>query len=164
LYGDGVVTVGGIFGEQGERVLAAFAEARTTPEQVLESWIVRPDPQVHVAALSELAAQGFTHIFVQAPQEDQERFIAVYGQEVLPAVRRATAGAWRLVAYCQVARRARPSLPMELAAPFDLGLVEVHAQPRALRRYYHSIYRPKLLAEEVLVDLVPLEQVLDVRA
>ena len=148
-YGDGLVTVGGIFGDRGERVLGAFeegaraagkdpsrmarlvevfvvvgdaqtalpgarlwqfsgaieglfeiadpreirrvAEQRTTPERVLASWIVSPDPAVHVAALLELAGQGFTHIFLHAPQEDQERFIAVYGGEVLPAVRRACA-------------------------------------------------------------------------
>ena len=145
-HGDGLVTVGGIFGDQGQRVLEAFdagaraagkdptalaklvevfavvgdedaalpgarlwqfsgaidglfevadpreirrlAEERTTPRAVLKSWIVSPDPAVHAAALSALAQQGFTHIFVHAPQEDQHRFIEVYGNEVLPAVRR----------------------------------------------------------------------------
>jgi TAT-translocated FGD2 family F420-dependent dehydrogenase len=145
-HGDGLVTVGGVFGEQGQKVLAEFengaraagkdpagmakvveifavvgdeqtalpgarlwqfcgaieglfevadpreirriAEERTTPQAVLESWIVSPDPDVHVAALTALARQGFTHVFVHAPQEDQHRFIEVYGTAVLPAVRR----------------------------------------------------------------------------
>jgi alkanesulfonate monooxygenase SsuD/methylene tetrahydromethanopterin reductase-like flavin-dependent oxidoreductase (luciferase family) len=145
--GDGLVTVGGVFGEQGQKVLAAFkdgaraagkdpagmakvveifavvgdeqtalpgarlwqfcgaidglfevadpreirriAEERTTPEAVLQSWIISRDPEVHAAALIALARQGFTHVFVHPPQDDQHAFIEVYGTAVLPAVRRA---------------------------------------------------------------------------
>jgi TAT-translocated FGD2 family F420-dependent dehydrogenase len=148
-YADGVVTVGGIFGERGGKVVAAFeegarevgkdptamarlvevfvvmgdeeealpgarlwqfsgaieglfevpdpreirrlAEERTTPQAVARSWIVSRDPEVHVAALTEIARQGFTHLFIHAPQADQRHFIDVYGREVLPAVRRAVA-------------------------------------------------------------------------
>ena len=148
MHGDGLGTVGGVFGEAGKRVLKSFeagareagkdpatmarlvelfvvlgdeeaalragrhwlfsgaidglfdvpdprrirqiAEERTTPRAVIERWVVSPDPAVHVAAIRELAAQGFTHIFIHAPQEDQERFIEVYGRDVLPAVRRDT--------------------------------------------------------------------------
>jgi TAT-translocated FGD2 family F420-dependent dehydrogenase len=146
-HGDGLVTVGGVFGDQGQTVLAAFeegaraagkdpatmaklveifavlgdeevalpgarlwqfsgaidglfevpdpreirriAEERTTPQAVVKSWIVSPDPDVHAAALTEIARHGFTIIFIHAPQEDQHRFIEVYGSAVLPAVRRA---------------------------------------------------------------------------
>lgn len=150
IHGDGLITVGGVFGEQGRKVMDAFeagareagkdpgsmakaielfavvgdeatalpvarlwqfgaaidglfevpdpreirrlAEERATPEQVITSWVVSPDPQVHVAALLDLARQGFTHIFIHAPQEDQERFIEVYGRDVLPAIRRESSG------------------------------------------------------------------------
>jgi F420-dependent hydroxymycolic acid dehydrogenase len=146
-HGDGLITVGGIYGEQGARVMAAFedgaraagkdprtmskivevfvsaqdhadaipgarlwqflgaidgmldiadpreirrlAEARTTPEHVLASWIVSTDPQVHIEAIAEIVKQGFTHIFFHAAQEDQHAFIDIYGKHVLPGVRRA---------------------------------------------------------------------------
>jgi TAT-translocated FGD2 family F420-dependent dehydrogenase len=147
-HGDGLVTVGGVFGERGTKVLSAFeegaraagkdpatmarlvevfvvlgdeeealpaarlwqfsgaveglfdvpdpreiqrlAEERTTPQAAMRSWIISPDPAVHAAALVEIANQGFTHLFIHATQQDQRHFIEVYGQEVLPAVRRAT--------------------------------------------------------------------------
>lgn len=144
-HGDGLITVGGIFGEQGKKVITAFeesaraagkdpatmarlvelfvvlgdedaalpcarlwqfsgdidglfevpdpreirriAEERTTPQAVIRSWIVSPDPAVHTAAIRALIEQGFTHIFIHAPQQDQRHVIEVYGRDVLPAVR-----------------------------------------------------------------------------
>lgn len=151
LHGDGLVTVGGVFGEQGKKVIEAFeqgareagkepaamarlvelfvvvgseaeslpaarlwqfggaidglfdvsdpreiqriAEERTTPRAASQHWVVSPDPAAHVAAINGLAAQGFTHVFIHAPQENQEHFIEVYGREVIPAVRKALGGA-----------------------------------------------------------------------
>jgi coenzyme F420-dependent glucose-6-phosphate dehydrogenase len=73
------------------RRIRKIAQERTTPDDVLASWIVSTDPQDHVEALVGVARQGFTHLFIHAPQEDQERFIEVYGRDVLPAVRAARA-------------------------------------------------------------------------
>ena len=71
------------------REIQRLAEDRTTPDQVLKSWVVSPDPQAHVEALMGIAKQGFTHVFVHSAQENQRRFIDFYGSHVLPGVRAA---------------------------------------------------------------------------
>lgn len=74
------------------RRIREIAEERTTPEKVFANWLVSTDPAAHVEALVSHARQGFTHIFMHVPNNDQERFIDFYGQHVLPAVSKATAG------------------------------------------------------------------------
>ena len=59
----------------------------SSPERVVEGWVVSPDPAVHVAALRELAAAGATHVFLHSPQPDQRRVIDFYRRNVLPALR-----------------------------------------------------------------------------
>lgn len=53
-------------------------------EEAMEGWAIGGDPQVHIDALQELIDKGATHIFVHSAQDDQERYIEFYGQEVLP--------------------------------------------------------------------------------
>jgi G6PDH family F420-dependent oxidoreductase len=69
------------------RNVQRVAEERSSPERVLKTWLVSPDPRAHVGAIEELAAQGVTHVFVHSPQDDQQRVIDFYARDVLPALR-----------------------------------------------------------------------------
>ncbi len=70
------------------RAVQRRAEELSSPERVVADWVVSPDPDVHVAAVRELAAAGATHVFVHPPQPDQRKVIEFYGREVLPTLRR----------------------------------------------------------------------------
>jgi len=69
------------------RAVQRTAGELSSPERVVADWVVSPDPDVHVAAVRELAAAGATHIFLHSAQEDQRRVIEFYGWQVLPALR-----------------------------------------------------------------------------
>lgn len=62
------------------------ANAEIKPEEVLKSWTVGSDPQVHIKKLRELIDQGVSTIFVHSAQPDQQKVIDFYGREVLPAL------------------------------------------------------------------------------
>jgi len=66
------------------REVQRTAEQLVEPERVADSWVVSRDPQVHIAAIRELAAAGATHIFLHSPQNDQRAAIDFYGAHVLP--------------------------------------------------------------------------------
>ena len=66
------------------REVQRVAEARVSPEQVADTWVVSRDPDSHIAAIGELAAAGATHIFLHSPQPDQRAAIEFYGKHVLP--------------------------------------------------------------------------------
>jgi alkanesulfonate monooxygenase SsuD/methylene tetrahydromethanopterin reductase-like flavin-dependent oxidoreductase (luciferase family) len=66
------------------REVQRTAEQLVEPERVADSWVVSRDPQVHIAAVRELAAAGATHIFLHSPQSDQRAAIDFYGAHVLP--------------------------------------------------------------------------------
>ncbi len=68
------------------RAVQRRAEQLSSPERVVADWVVSPDPEVHVAAVRELAAAGATHVFLHSPQPDQRRVIEFYGRHVLPAL------------------------------------------------------------------------------
>ena len=70
------------------RVIQRTAEARSSPADVVESWLVSREPEDHVRRLRALFAAGATHVAVHSAQPDQESLIAFYGREVLPALRR----------------------------------------------------------------------------
>jgi TAT-translocated FGD2 family F420-dependent dehydrogenase len=80
-----------LFGVADPREIRRLAEERTTPQAASRNWVISRDPAVHADALTRLIDQGFTHVFVHSPQEDQARFVEVYGREVLPLVRKAAA-------------------------------------------------------------------------
>lgn len=63
------------------------AQAEVPLDDVLTMWTVSPDPQEHIAKLQELIEGGVTHIYVHAGNQDQQRAVQFYRDQVLPAVR-----------------------------------------------------------------------------
>jgi coenzyme F420-dependent glucose-6-phosphate dehydrogenase len=57
-------------------------------ERAASRWIVSSDPDEHVERLAETIALGFTHLVFHAPGPDQKRFLDLYGEQVLPRLRR----------------------------------------------------------------------------
>jgi coenzyme F420-dependent glucose-6-phosphate dehydrogenase len=58
-----------------------------TAEQTARRFIVSTDPDEHVAAIQRYLDLGFTHLVFHAPGPDQERFLRLYGKEILPRLR-----------------------------------------------------------------------------
>lgn len=56
-------------------------------ERAASRWIVSTDPDEHVEKISEYLAMGFRHLVFHGPGADQERFIRLYGDEILPRLR-----------------------------------------------------------------------------
>lgn len=56
-------------------------------ERAASRWIVSTDPDEHVERISEYLAMGFRHLVFHGPGADQERFIRLYGDEILPRLR-----------------------------------------------------------------------------
>ncbi len=56
-------------------------------ERTVSRWIVSSDPDEHVRALRQYLDLGFSHMIFHAPGPDQERFLRLYAQEVLPRLR-----------------------------------------------------------------------------
>jgi len=50
-------------------------------------WIVSSDPDEHVERLAETMGLGFTHLVFHAPGPDQQRFLDLYAEQVLPRLR-----------------------------------------------------------------------------
>ncbi len=57
-------------------------------ERVASRWIVSSDPDEHVAAIKRYIDLGFNHLVFHAPGTDQERFLNLYAEEILPRLRR----------------------------------------------------------------------------
>jgi coenzyme F420-dependent glucose-6-phosphate dehydrogenase len=57
-------------------------------EQAASRWIVSTDPDEHIEHIKPYLDLGFTHLVFHAPGTDQERFLRLYGEEVLPRLRR----------------------------------------------------------------------------
>jgi coenzyme F420-dependent glucose-6-phosphate dehydrogenase len=56
-------------------------------EQAASRWIVSTDPEEHIEHIKPYLDLGFTHLVFHAPGTDQERFLRLYGEEVLPRLR-----------------------------------------------------------------------------
>jgi coenzyme F420-dependent glucose-6-phosphate dehydrogenase len=56
-------------------------------ERAASRWIVSDDPDEHVERLAETIALGFSHLVFHAPGPDQQRFLDLYGEQVLPRLR-----------------------------------------------------------------------------
>jgi coenzyme F420-dependent glucose-6-phosphate dehydrogenase len=56
-------------------------------EQAASRWIVSDDPDEHIEHIRSYVDLGFTHLVFHAPGPDQERFLRLYGQEILPRLR-----------------------------------------------------------------------------
>ena len=52
-------------------------------------WIVSSDPDEHVEKIMAYVALGFRHLVFHGPGPDQERFLKLYSQHILPRVRAA---------------------------------------------------------------------------
>jgi coenzyme F420-dependent glucose-6-phosphate dehydrogenase len=57
--------------------------------QAARRWIVSTDPDEHVEKIRPYVELGFRHLVFHAPGPDQERFIRLYSQHVLPRLRAA---------------------------------------------------------------------------
>lgn len=57
-------------------------------ERAASRWIVSSDPDEHVAAIKRYTDLGFNHLVFHAPGADQERFLNLYSEEILPRLRR----------------------------------------------------------------------------
>ena len=53
-------------------------------ERAASRFIVSTDPDEHVARIREYLDLGFTHLVFHGPGHDQERFLRLYGEEILP--------------------------------------------------------------------------------
>lgn len=56
-------------------------------ERAASRFIVSTDPEEHVAKILEYVDLGFRHLVFHGPGDDQERFLRLYGEEILPRLR-----------------------------------------------------------------------------
>jgi coenzyme F420-dependent glucose-6-phosphate dehydrogenase len=56
-------------------------------ERTATRWIVSSDPEEHAGKVAEYLDMGFKHLVFHAPGPDQERFLRLYSDEVLPRLR-----------------------------------------------------------------------------
>lgn len=56
-------------------------------ERTAKRWIVSTDPDEHVERIAFYVGIGFRHLVFHAPGPDQERFLRLYAQQVLPKIR-----------------------------------------------------------------------------
>lgn len=73
-------------GIEDPREMERLAEALPIA-QAASRWIVSSDPAEHVAKIQPYIDLGFTHLVFHAPGQDQERFLRLYAEQVLPLLR-----------------------------------------------------------------------------
>jgi coenzyme F420-dependent glucose-6-phosphate dehydrogenase len=56
-------------------------------ERAAKRWIVSTDADEHVDKIAYYVGLGFRHLVFHAPGPDQERFMRLYSQHVLPRLR-----------------------------------------------------------------------------
>lgn len=56
-------------------------------ERAAKRWIVSSDPEEHVERIRPYLELGFNHLVFHAPGPDQERFLELYSEHVLPRLR-----------------------------------------------------------------------------
>lgn len=61
--------------------------AKTVEDVAHRRWLVSSDPEEHVEQIRPYLELGFTHLVFHAPGNDQQRFLEVYGREILPRLR-----------------------------------------------------------------------------
>jgi len=57
-------------------------------ERTASRWIVSSDPEEHVERIRPYIELGFNHLVFHAPGPDQERFLRLYAERVLPLLRK----------------------------------------------------------------------------
>jgi coenzyme F420-dependent glucose-6-phosphate dehydrogenase len=60
-------------------------------DRAASRFIVSSDPDEHVAGIQRYLDLGFTHLVFHAPGPDQERFLKLYGEEILPRLKKLSA-------------------------------------------------------------------------
>jgi coenzyme F420-dependent glucose-6-phosphate dehydrogenase len=71
-----------------EDPLAMEKLARALPaERAASRWIVSTDPDEHIAKIKPYIDLGFRHLVFHAPGPDQERFLKLYAERVMPKLR-----------------------------------------------------------------------------
>ena len=56
-------------------------------ERAASRWIVSDDPEEHVERIGYYVGLGFNHLVFHAPGPDQERFMTLYAEQVMPRLR-----------------------------------------------------------------------------
>lgn len=56
-------------------------------ERAASRWIVSTDPDEHIERIAPYIELGFTHLVFHAPGPDQQRFLRLYAEQVLPRLR-----------------------------------------------------------------------------
>src|SRR6516225_11524946 len=69
--------------EEMERLAAGLSA-----ERAASRWIVSTDPDEHVERIAYYVDLGFDHLAFHAPGPDQERFLRLYAERILPRLRR----------------------------------------------------------------------------
>lgn len=59
-------------------------------ERTAGRWICSSDPDEHIAKVAEYLDMGFKHLVFHAPGPDQDRFLRLYGEQILPRLRELT--------------------------------------------------------------------------
>ena len=62
--------------------------ARTVEDVAHRRWLVSDDPDEHIAQLKPYLELGFTHLVFHHPGDDQRRFLELYGDQILPRIRK----------------------------------------------------------------------------
>jgi coenzyme F420-dependent glucose-6-phosphate dehydrogenase len=57
-------------------------------ERAASRWIVSSDPDEQVEKIAAYVDLGFRHLVFHAPGPDQARFLKLYGEQVLPRLRK----------------------------------------------------------------------------
>ncbi|HEX2645658.1 MAG TPA: LLM class flavin-dependent oxidoreductase, partial [Candidatus Dormibacteraeota bacterium] len=61
--------------------------ARTVEEIAHRRWLVSDDPEEHLEQLRPYLELGFTHLVFHSPGDAQQRFLELYGAQILPKIR-----------------------------------------------------------------------------
>ena len=71
------------------RLPSHFAQAASalTEEEIVQAVIGGPDPTRYMAAITQAAEAGYTHVWVHQIGPDQTGFFQFYAHEVLPKLR-----------------------------------------------------------------------------
>jgi coenzyme F420-dependent glucose-6-phosphate dehydrogenase len=66
--------------------------SRGVEEVAHRRWLVSDDPDEHIEQLKPYLDLGFNHLVFHAPGDDQLRFIKLYGEQILPRLRKRWGG------------------------------------------------------------------------
>jgi coenzyme F420-dependent glucose-6-phosphate dehydrogenase len=62
--------------------------AKTVEDVAHRRWLVSNDADEHVEQIRPYLELGFTHLVFHSPTDAQERFLELYGSQILPRIRK----------------------------------------------------------------------------